>query len=292
MRRVERLLGWEEARRLFEAYNKKPMLSFRVNTLKASVEEVVEELRREGLSPVVSPRVPTVVKVEGPFRFEKSPLYREGKIVVQEEASAAAALLLSPEPGMTVVDLCAAPGGKTSHLAELMRNKGRIYAFDVDRIRIDRMREVLRRTGTDRIVRIIRADARRAPRILGREVADRVLVDPPCTSTGTIAKNPELRWRLREDAIPEIARLQLELLRAGVELLRPGGLLLYTVCSVLPEEGEEVVERILEENPRLRLVPLDKPYTPSPRLPGTMRSWPHQHQTTGFYYALVKKKEE
>ncbi|MET1128709.1 MAG: RsmB/NOP family class I SAM-dependent RNA methyltransferase, partial [Thermoproteota archaeon] len=268
IRRARSLLGDSEAEELLRAFNSRPPISVRVNTLKATVEEVVEELRREGKEPRVSERVPTVVKFEGPYDFDRSRIYREGKIVVQEEAAAAAAVLLAPEPGETVVDLCAAPGGKTTHLAELMRNRGRIYAFDVDRRRLKRMRMLLRRTGTENIVRIFEADARRAPRILGENVADRVLLDAPCTSTGTIAKNPELRWRVREEGLAEITKLQRQLLEAAVRLAKPGGRILYTVCSILPEEGEEVVKWALEDLP-VKLVPLNKPYDPSPALPGT-----------------------
>ena len=287
--RMRRLLGDEEAGRLFEALNRKPLLSVRVNTLKASVEEVVEHLRRLGKEPRVSPRVPTVVKFEGPYDFDRSPLYRAGKIVIQEEASAAASLVLAPEPGMTVVDLAAAPGGKTSHMAELMRNRGVIYAFDIDDARIRRMREILRRTGV-RIVRIFRRDAREAPDVLGEGIADRVMLDAPCTSTGTIAKNPELRWRIRQEGLEEIVQLQREMMEAAARLLKPGGRMLYSTCSLLPEENEENVKWFLERHPEFRLVPLRGPYDPSPLLPGTMRAWPHRHDTIGFFYALLEKK--
>ena len=288
--RMRKLLGDKEAARLFEALNRKPLISLRVNTLKARVEEVVEQLRREGKRPRVSPRVPTVVKIEGPYDFEKSRLFRSGKVVIQEEAAAVASLVLDPKPGMYVVDLAAAPGGKTQHMAELMRNKGVIHAFDIDEARIRRMRETLRRTGV-KIVRIHRRDGREAPRILGRGVADRVMLDAPCTSTGTIAKNPELRWRVRPDGLAEITKLQRELMEAAAELLKPGGRMLYATCSLLPEENEENVKWFLREHPGFRLIHLSGPYSPSPLLPGTMRAWPHRHDTIGFFYALLEKKQ-
>ncbi|KSW12637.1 Fmu (Sun) domain-containing protein [Pyrodictium occultum] len=288
IRRMRQLLGPGEAEELFKALNEKPLISVRVNTLKATVEEVVEELRREGKDPIVSERVPVVVKFKGPYDFDRSRLYREGKIVIQEEASAAASLILDPKPGMTVVDLAAAPGGKTSHMAELMRNRGRIYAFDIDEKRIERMRMILRRMGIT-IVKIFRMDARKAPRVLGGEVADRVLLDAPCTSTGTIAKNPELRWRIREEGLGEIVKLQREMLEAAARLVKPGGRLLYTTCSLLPEENEENIRWFLERHQEFRLVPLQGPYDPSPLLPGTMRAWPHRHGTIGFFYALLER---
>ncbi|WP_338250261.1 RsmB/NOP family class I SAM-dependent RNA methyltransferase [Pyrodictium abyssi] len=290
IRRMRELLGPEEAEELFRAFNQKPLISVRVNTLKATVEEVVEALRREGKDPVVSKRVPVVVKFQGPFDFDSSPLYRGGKMVIQEEASAAASLILDPKPGMTVVDLAAAPGGKTSHMAELMKNHGRIYAFDIDEKRIERMRTILRRMGIT-IVKIFKMDARKAPRVLGEEIADRVMLDAPCTSTGTIAKNPELRWRIREEGLEEIVQLQREMLEAAARLVKPGGRLLYTTCSLLPEENEGNIKWFLERHPEFRLVPLRGPYDESPLLPGTMRAWPHRHGTIGFFYALLEKRK-
>ena len=287
--KMEKQLGRKEAEELFKALNEKPLLSVRVNTLKASVEEVVRELEREGKKPIVSKRVPTIVKFEGPYNFDKSRLYREGKIVIQEEASAVASILLDPKPGETVVDLCAAPGGKTTHMAELMENKGTIYAFDVDSTRIKRMKMLLKRMGIT-IVKIYQEDAREAPKILGKNFADKVIVDAPCTSTGTIAKNPELRWRIQPDKLGEIVDLQKSILEAGVKLLKPGGRLLYCTCSVFVEEGEEVVKWVLKKYPRIKLVELKKPYEPSRWLPGTMRAWPHKHDTIGFFYALLEKK--
>ncbi len=289
--RMRKLLGPTEAEELFQALNEKPLISIRVNTLKASVEEVVEELEREGKRPERSSVVPTILRLQGPYDFEKSRLYREGKIVVQEEAAALASLILSPRPGETVVDMCAAPGGKTIHMAELMKVRGRIYAFDIDPARIKRMEMLLKRTGTGRIVRIIRADAARAPRILGREVADRVMLDAPCTSTGTMQKNPEIRWRVRPERLGEIIEEQRRLLRAAVELAKPGARILYVTCSLLPEENEENIKWLLGEMENdVRLVPLDGPYSPSPWLPGAMRAWPHRHRTIGFFYALLEKK--
>jgi 16S rRNA (cytosine967-C5)-methyltransferase len=200
------LVGRDEAKAILREFNKVYPISVRVNTLKATVEEVVEELKREGLEPTVGKYVSTVVKFKGPYNFDKSSLYRDGKIVIQEEAAALASIILDPRPGEVVVDLCAAPGGKTEHMGELMKNEGVIYAFDVDERRIKRMERLLERTGVS-IVKIYREDARRAPRILGEEVADKVLVDALCSSSGTVMKNPELRWRIMPEKIQELQDL-------------------------------------------------------------------------------------
>ncbi len=286
-------LGRREAEELLRFVNEwVPPIGLRVNRLKATVEEVVEEVRRSspGARVWVSERHPYTVFVErGRLPLRSTRLLREGLAVVQDEASAVASVLLGPRPGETVVDLCAAPGGKTTHMAELMEGRGVIYAFDVFHDRMLRLRELAERHGVAHMVEPVEADGRLAPRLLGEEVADRVLVDPPCSTTGTLAKNPDVRWRLTREELERMVRLQEELLEAAVRLARPGGRILYTVCSLLREEGEDVVSRVLRRHPELRLVPLRGPYDPSPALPGAMRAWPHRHRTTGFFYALLEK---
>jgi len=289
IRKLVELLGKNETRKFLQAINRIPLISIRVNTLKATVEEVVSELEREGVRPTLGRYVPTVVKFRGPYNFDRSRLYKEGKIVIQDEASALASILLDPRPGETVVDLCAAPGGKTTHIAELMKNSGKIYAFDVDKLRLKRMRDLLNRMGID-IVKIFEEDGRKAPAVLGEEIADRVLVDAPCSSSGTLAKNHELRWRIAYENLGELQKLQVELLDTAVRLAKPGGRILYTVCSVFMEEGEDVVRKIIDRYRGLvELVPLEKPFDPG-FLRKTMRAWPHRHDVNGFFYALLEKK--
>ena len=287
IRKMKDLLG-DEAEELFRALNRKPLISIRVNTLKATVDEIVEHLQSVGKKPIVSKVVPTVIKFKGPYDFEGSEPYKQGKFVVQEEAAALASIILSPQPGEFVVDMCAAPGGKTIHMAELMKLKGEIHAFDVDDLRIKRMKELLERTGTGKIVKIYKEDARKVAEVLGEGVADKVMLDVPCTSTGTIMKNPELRWRVKEEGLEEIIKLQRELIASAVKVVRKGGRILYTTCSLLPEEDEENVKWALK-NFSLRLIELKGPYSPSPLLKGVMRAWPHKHNTIGFFYALMEK---
>lgn len=288
IRRMKKLLGEEEAVRLFKSFDKPLPISIRVNTLKTNIEEVIEELKRQVKWIKRSQVVDTVVKFPGPYNFEKSRLWRQGKIIIQEEAAALASMILDPKSGMIVVDLAAAPGGKTEHIAELMKNKGKIYAFDVNELRIRRMKEILRKTGI-RIVKIFLEDGRNAPRILGHGIADRVLLDAPCSSDGTLGKNPDLRWRLREEKVYELCELQKQLLESGWKLLRPGGRLLYCTCSLLKEENEDVIKWFVSRHKDAEIIPLNGPYDEG-FLPGTMRAWPHKHETIGFFYALLEKK--
>ncbi|NPA96420.1 MAG: RsmB/NOP family class I SAM-dependent RNA methyltransferase [Crenarchaeota archaeon] len=288
IKRLISLVGREETKKILRAFNQVPPISVRVNVLKATVDEVIKELKREGVNPIRGRYVDTVLKFRGPYDFDRSQLYRSGKIVIQDEAAALASILLDPKPGEVVIDMCAAPGGKTEHMGELMRNNGVIHAFDIDPVRIRRMKMLLKRAGIS-IARIYREDVRKAPKILGEEVADKVLLDAPCTSSGTIAKNHELRWRIQERKIQEMAKLQLELLRTAIKLAKPGGRILYTTCSLFKEENEDVISKILREYEGvIKLVPLRGPMDEG-FLPGTMRAWPHKHGTLGFFYALLEK---
>jgi 16S rRNA (cytosine967-C5)-methyltransferase len=288
VKRIASLVGEGEAESLLKSFLVRPKISVRVNVLKASVGEVLRKLEAEGKRPEVSKVVPTVIKFDGPYNFDRSELFRSGKIVIQEEPAALASIVLNPRPGEVVVDLAAAPGGKTEHMGELMENRGVIHAFDIDPKRMKRLEELVRRAGIS-IVKTYLRDGREAPRILGEEVADRVLVDAPCTSDGTLAKNPDLRWRLFEEEVPKFAQLQYELIKSALKLVKPGGYVLYTTCTLLPEENEEVVKKILKkEEGKVTLVPLRGPYDEG-FLPGTMRVWPHKHSTIGFFYALFQK---
>lgn len=284
IRRMRELIG-NEAEELLKALNETPSMSIRVNRLKVSVEYVERYLQKKNVRFERSKRVESVLRILDPFNPEW--LFNKGFAIAQEEAPAVASIVLNPRPGETVVDLAAAPGGKTAHMAELMKNEGKIYAVDIDRSRIKRMNEILRRMGVE-IAETVRADGRKVPDILGVEIADRVMLDAPCTSDGTIAKNPELRWRLREKNIPKVVELQRELIESAWRLLKPGGRMLYSTCSMFREENEGVVEWFLERHGNAKLVPLKGPYDEG-LLPGTMRAWPHRHGTIGFFYSLIEK---
>ncbi|WP_048191558.1 RsmB/NOP family class I SAM-dependent RNA methyltransferase [Pyrolobus fumarii] len=287
--RIRRILG-NETEEFLKAINEQPWLGFRVNTLKASVEDVLEELRKLGLKVRVSPYVPTVIKYKGTVNYDQLHLLKEGKIIPQDDSSALAAIILDPKPGERIIDLTAAPGGKTIHLAELSRVQAEIVALDVFHDRMLRLVEMAKRTGTAAAIHPVLMDARMAPNAFGEEVFDKALVDPSCSSTGVLGKHPDARWRLNEKRLCQLVSQQEEILEAAIRLVKPGGRILYTVCSILPEEGEEIIKKVLNKYSNcLRLVPLQGPFDPSPLLPGTMRAWPHRHGTSGFFYALLEK---
>ncbi len=263
---------------------------FRVNKLKASRKAIIRYLSQQGYSVSEGKYSRQAIQISGSLGRDVIRFIETGILVPQDESSMVAVELLDPRGGMEIADLCAAPGGKTTYIAELTGLKATIHSFEIYRDRVRRLRRLLERTGTLEAVRIYIDDARRAPEILGKESMDRVLVDPPCTTTGALARNPDARWRFRRKDLEELIRLQYEILEAGWSILRRGGLLLYTTCSVLPHEGEYIVEKLLRNHSNASLIALTTPFKPSPLLHGTMRAWPHLHGTIGFFYALVKKE--
>ncbi|WFO74689.1 RsmB/NOP family class I SAM-dependent RNA methyltransferase [Desulfurococcaceae archaeon MEX13E-LK6-19] len=275
---------------LKETLKPPPYHVLRVNMLKASRDAILKYLSDRGYRVEPGKYSPQAIRVYGSLGDDIIKLIETGVVTPQDEASMVAVELLPLREGIVVADLCAAPGNKTSYVAERTRLKAEIHAFDVNRDRIKRMRRLLERTGTDKVVKIYHMDARKAVDILGRESMDIVLVDPPCSSTGALARNPDVRWRYEIDELKEINELQKQLLETAAKIVKKGGYILYTTCSVLPSEGEYVVKHVLEKHDNLELVSLNRPFKKSPLLEETMRSYPHIHGVTGFFYALIKKK--
>jgi 16S rRNA (cytosine967-C5)-methyltransferase len=208
--------------------------------LKVAPEELDRWLRDENLSVRKNTDVPEELEIEkSPRPVRQLRSFREGLFQVQDASSICAGHLLAPEPGETVVDMCAGPGGKTTHLAQLMRNRGRIYAIDVKPRRLSLIRDSCRRLGVE-IVEYVEGDAGQVSE-LDIPPADRVLLDAPCSGTGTFRRRIDLRWRLDGDEIERLTSIQKELVRAGASMLKPGGVLVYSVCSVDPMETDELV---------------------------------------------------
>ena len=263
---------------------------FRVNSLKASRDAIIKYLRDSGYSVEKGKYSNQAVRIYGSLGKEVLRLVETGILVPQDESSMVAVELLDPWENMDIADLCAAPGGKTTYIAERTSLRSRIYSFELYKDRVKRLRLLLERTGTEKAVQIYVMDARRAFEKLGTNSMDRVLVDPPCSTTGALARNPDVRWRYNEKDVEKLIELQYEILEAGWKILRRGGLLLYTTCSVLPWEGEYVISKFLKNKGDVEIIKLSKPFARSGILPSTMRSWPHRHGVIGFYYALMKKK--
>lgn len=245
-------LGADEARLLLAEVNRPAENSLRVNTLISSPEAVSAELgaqlevhpapawkRQPGL-----PSLPESLVLEGPYDVFSSPLWERGEIMPQSRGSAVVARTLAPLPGQRVLDLCAAPGAKTTHLSALMEAQGELVAVEVHQGRAEALAQTCRRMGATNVT-VENIDGRQYQ---PRELFDRVLVDPPCSGLGTLQIRPDLRWQPRRGQLDQLARKQSELLHAGARALKPGGALVYSVCTISRAEGHDLIERFLGQH--------------------------------------------
>jgi 16S rRNA (cytosine967-C5)-methyltransferase len=215
-------------------------------------------------------------------------LIQSGAVLPQSLASMAVAHIVDPQPGERILDMCAAPGGKTSHLSARMQGSGQIVACELHEHRADSMREMLNRLGAGDIVDVRCDDARNIGPPDG--VFDRVLLDAPCTGLGVLGRRPDSRWKRTEDDLYELTLLQRELLVNAVDVLRPGGRLVYSTCTLLPEENEQQVEWALSE---LKLEPTTLgdmwQSIRHPHMPNCIQTWPQRDHTDGFFIAAFQK---
>ncbi len=295
-RALERF-GFEEAERWCRANNETPALAIRPNLLRTTIVDLVNVLAGEGFTVEESPYVPGVLRVTGAGSPAAAPAFRQGLFTIQGESSALVAPLLGVRPGDTVLDLCSAPGGKATHLAELAGDRGRIYAVEVHPHRLQLVEKAARRLGL-KSIQPVQADGREIERS-PLPVPDAVLVDAPCSGLGVIRRLPEIKWRRKESELSGFQALQLELLQGAARILRPGGKLLYSVCSSEPEETSRVVEAFNRLDDRFKLQPL-QPLLPR-RLAGELKQgagsdpafiFPHRHGLDGFFMAIWIKKTE
>jgi 16S rRNA (cytosine967-C5)-methyltransferase len=273
--------GPEDARSLMLAMNGRPPLTVRANTLRLSREELARRLgaeeKRTSTSTSYAPEGLMVTHGGGPPASWR--VFGEGACAVQDEASMLVAHLVGAAPGDTVADVCAAPGTKTTHLAQLMANRGRLLAFDREPSRLERVSEGAARLG----VSIIETGSGSVESLAPRYAAscDAVLVDAPCSNLGVLRRHPEVKWRRHSDELAKSATEQRTILRAAATMVRPGGRLVYATCSLEPEENEEVVRDLLTRRDDLTIDP--PPSFPIPLdMSGVLRCFPHRHGTDGF----------
>ena len=285
--------GEAEAGRLATALLEPAPLDLRVNAARAGRDAVLAQLQAEGWPAQATPFAPLGLRIAGRPALQDHPLFVDGTLEVQDEASQLVCHLLAPRRGEMVVDFCAGAGGKTLAMASLMRSSGRIYAFDVSQKRLDHLRPRLARSGASNVhpQRIATERDPRVGRLAGK--IDRVLVDAPCTGLGTLRRNPELKWRQHPADVAELAKKQADILASAARLVKPGARLVYATCSLLAEENEQVVEAFLGTHREFSVVPavpelqaerIDLPSADEPWL----RLLPDRHQTDGFFAALMQ----
>jgi 16S rRNA (cytosine967-C5)-methyltransferase len=236
------------------------------------------------------PLIPEALVLEGRFDLHASPLWRQGAFVAQSRAAMLVARALAPLSGERVLDLCAAPGNKSTHLAALMDGRGEVLAIERDRRRAGTLARTAERLHAHN-VRVQIADAA-LPRPEG-PVFDRVLIDPPCSGLGTLQARPDLRWRMTPARLPELERIQARILAAGAAALRPGGLLVYSTCTISPTENELRIAAFLDANPDFALDDLGAELPglrhPAPGARQAVLTLPHRDRTAGFFIARLRR---
>ncbi|HEY6008855.1 MAG TPA: 16S rRNA (cytosine(967)-C(5))-methyltransferase RsmB [Geobacteraceae bacterium] len=286
-----RQLGPEEAESLASAMSAAPPLTLRVNTLRTGRDELIARLTAEGASAAPGRYSPHAVQLSGPVVLTALPSFREGLFTVQDESSQLAAIFLAPAAGERVLDLCAAPGGKTTHLAQLMGNQGKIIACDNSAKKLGLLTETADRLGITCIA-TRPLDAAKGPLPFREGEFGRVLLDAPCSGLGVLRRNPEGKWWKTPANIAELAAQQKTLIGNAAPLVAPGGRLLYATCSTTEEENEAIVDEFLSRRPDFVLEDLRESFPALGQLftdRGCFRSWPHRHGMDGFFAARLRR---
>lgn len=291
---VERFIkqyGLEKAETVLAAGNKRPDVIYRHNSLKMGRDEFLELLAEEGIEyeKTFLDSFFSLKKINNPAETE---VFKRGGAYIQGTSAGLASLLLDVKAEMSVLDLAAAPGGKTSHLAELMNNTGEIKALDISQKRLQLVRENLDRLGVKN-VELKRADAANYE---DQKQYDRILADLPCSGLGLIASKPEIKWEKDSSVIKKMADLQYKILDNNLDKLKKGGKLLYSTCTLSLEENQELIKRILEENKDFKLLDLNQSLTKISSIEINnenkyLELLPGEVDSEGFFYALLKKVE-
>jgi 16S rRNA (cytosine967-C5)-methyltransferase len=277
-------LGAEQARALLAFDNEPGELALRVNTLCAEPATVAAQL------PVAThgdPGIPEALVLEGPWDMHGSPLWRSGALLAQSRAAMLPARALAPAPGERVLDLCAAPGGKSTHLAALMGGRGEVVAVERNRRRAADLQRTVERLHAQQCVRVVLGDA--ALPLEGEAPFDRVLVDPPCSGLGTLQARADLRWRVTPEDVAQLVDTQAAILAAGAAAVRPGGVLVYSTCTISPNENERQISTFMESNPDFALDDLGAELS-ALRRGRCVLTLPHRDRTAGFFIVRLRRR--
>ena len=285
------MFGVEETAALCKANNEIPPVALRVNILETTRERARDALLQDGFDVKLTAFSPDGLILSNPaMSIRDTTCYTAGHIQVQDEASQLIAHLVDPKEGENVLDLCAGAGGKTTHLAAIMNNRGSITAFDINEKKIDALRKNARRIG----VTIVDAYAGDAREMLGEAFFgrfDKIIVDAPCSGLGTLRRNPEIKWRSSPEGVSKCAAQQKAIMNNAALYLKKGGSLIYSTCTSMPEENEDVIDGFISHH--RNFICIHPPNTIDSRFVnarGYFQSYPHRHGTDGFFGAVLRKK--
>ena len=273
-------LGYDHAVNIAKSFNKKPSIDLRINSLKGDMNLLLEELKKDNIIAIPIKELINGIELKSkPRTIKNIPGYKEGKWVIQDRSSQWIAPLLNPKKGDKILDACAAPGIKTTHIAELTNDQSEIWAIDRSKKRLEILKENLNRLDI-KSVKTFQADSTKLisykPEFLN--YFDKILIDAPCSGIGTFSRNPDARWSLDKDKIDQLIILQEELLESNLPLLKFKGRLVYSTCTICPRENSLLIKKFLDKNRNLYLIS-EKQILPSFENPGD-----------GFYAAIITHK--
>jgi 16S rRNA (cytosine967-C5)-methyltransferase len=294
LKRIESTFG-PQTEDTIRALNQPAPFDLRVNTLKATRQIVLEQLSGEGLEVTPTPWSPVGLRLSDRQPLTGHELWKNGALEIQDEGSQLLALLTEAKPGMTVMDYCAGAGGKTLAMAATMENKGRIVASDIATWRLTRSKERLRRAGAHN-VEFRSLDDGSTTKWLKRQAGrfDRVLIDAPCSGSGTWRRNPDMKRRLEEKDLEELVAKQEQILNQAHGLVKVGGRLIYATCSLFAEENDDQIRKFLAHQPNFKLLPISQVWhsvlgTQCPVTTDTLQLTPHLHNVDGFFVAVMER---
>jgi len=283
--------GLGETPKMLDFLNTIPPITIRTNTLKTSRSELARNLEADGDSIRCTPYAPDGISLENPkkavFEFES---FRRGWFQVQDEAAQLVTLLLDPQPGETILDACSGLGGKTGHIAQLIKDKGTIFALDQNIHKLDKLRKEMDRLGISSVeIRHMDLNTPVTGDVPRR--FDRILLDAPCSGMGVLRRNPDIKWRMQPGRLKMLRENQIRLLNRVAEWVEPGGVMVYAVCSLEPEENEDVVDAFLSMNENFEIVcqPSNLPDGAAMIINsrGFLKTLPHHHHMDGFFAAKI-----
>lgn len=283
-------VGEAETQLLCEWMSQSPILDLRVNPLRTSVESVQVALHEKGIESKPMMGLPQALRLQSKLgRLVELPGFQEGHWMVQDASAQLVSHVLDPQPGWRILDLCAAPGGKTLHLSEIMGSQGQIIACDPTPSRLKRIQQNLDRLDAKGVT-LLESDGRSLPDSI--QDLDGVLVDAPCSGLGTLHRHADARWRQTPESVTQLSQLQFELLSAASSRVKSGGRLVYATCTLHPTENEAVIHRFMETHPEWRPDPLAPEHFAEQfktDRPGQYKVWPHRHDMDGFFLTRLKK---
>lgn len=271
--------------------NTRAHTDIRVNTLKTTREALKAALEASGLTPQLTPYAPLGLRFEGRQPLYTHELFKAGHFEIQDEAAQIVAMLMSDKPGSWVVDFCAGGGGKTLALAALMKNKGRLEALDINAPRLEEIKPRLQRAGVHNCRATLLKSENDAwiKRHAGQ--IDTVLVDAPCSGSGTWRRNPDAKWRLTPTRLQELTEIQSNILASAAHLVKPGGRMVYATCSLLRSENDDRIETFLANHPDFSLLPVEEAWAASPFKGEALHLSPAKEGCDGFFAAVLQRRK-